>query len=134
MPAYNEEANIRETVEQWYSLVSKINIWAEKATLVIANDGSKDNTWGIMQQLMTEYPDFVALDKPNSGHGATVLYLYRYALEQGADYIFQTDSDGQTNPEEFWSMWENRKSYDFQIGYRKDRQKSFYSIYYEYNS
>ncbi len=31
---------------------------------------------------------------------------YRYALEQNADYIFQTDSDGQTLPEEFYGFWE----------------------------
>ena len=39
-----------------------------------------------------------------------------------ADYIFQTDSDGQTLPEEFWQMWNNRHNYDFQIGTRGGRQ------------
>ena len=34
---------------------------------------------------------------------------YRYAVEKGADYIFQTDSDGQTLPEEFWQFWEKRQ-------------------------
>ena len=38
-----------------------------------------------------------ALDKPNGDHGSTVLYGYRYAIKNHADYIFQTDSDGQTN-------------------------------------
>lgn len=48
--------------------------------------------------------------------------MYRHALNNGADYIFQTDSDGQTDPEEFWQMFEHRHEYDFQIGYRKGRQ------------
>ena len=44
-----------------------------------------------------------------------------YALERGADYVFQTDSDGQTCPEEFWPLWEARASYDYQIGWRRRR-------------
>ena len=48
--------------------------------------------------------------------------MYRHALNNGADYIFQTDSDGQTDPEEFWQMFEHRHEYDFQIGNRKGRQ------------
>lgn len=125
MPAYNESENIKATVEQWHSAVARLNEMGGgtiNAKLVIANDGSKDNTFEIMDSLTKQYPYFIALNKPNSGHGATVLYLYRYAIENGADYVFQTDSDGQTNPDEFWQMWENRENYDFQIGYRKGRQ------------
>lgn len=122
LPAYNEEANIEEVIKQWHPVCEKINAEGHMAQLVIANDGSKDNTFGIMQQLQARYPHLLPLDKPNSGHGATVLYLYRYAIEHGADYIFQTDSDGQTMPDEFWQMWENRERYDFQIGTRGGRQ------------
>lgn len=122
MPAYNEEANIRSVVEQWYPVVDACG---PDSRLVIANDGSKDRTFEILQALQSRYPKLVALDKPNSGHGATVLYLYRYAIEGGADYVFQTDSDGQTNPEEFWQFYEHRQDYDFQIGYRKGRQDGF---------
>lgn len=122
MPAYNEEANIEDVIKQWHPVCEKINETYDEAKLVIANDGSKDNTYGIMKQLQEKYPFLVAIDKPNSGHGATVLYLYRYAIENGANYVFQTDSDGQTLPEEFWQMWENKENYDFQIGTRGGRQ------------
>ena len=122
MPAYNEEANIEEVIKQWHPVCEKINAEGQEAKLVIANDGSQDQTFAIMQQLQSKYKYFEPLDKPNSGHGGTVLYLYRYAIEQGAKYVFQTDSDGQTLPEEFWQMWENREKYDFQIGTRGGRQ------------
>ena len=122
MPAYNEAENIEDTIKQWYPVVEKLHLGGANSKLVIANDGSKDNTFAIMQGLREKYPLFEPLDKPNSGHGATVLYLYRYAISNGANYIFQTDSDGQTNPEEFWQMWENREKYDFQIGHRLGRQ------------
>ena len=76
----------------------------------------------MLQELQKDYPFLIPLDKANSGHGATVLYLYRYAIDEGADYIFQTDSDGQTLPSEFWQMWESRTENDFHIGTRGGRQ------------
>ena len=125
MPAYNEADNIEVTIRQWHPIVEKLVQSGHQARLVIANDGSSDNTYAIMQTLRSQFPLLEPLDKPNSGHGATVLHLYRYAIELGVDYIFQTDSDGQTAPEEFWQMWEQRDKYDFQIGHRKGREDGF---------
>ncbi len=126
LPAYNERDNIEDVVRQWHPVVEKCG---PDSRLVIANDGSKDDTFQILASLQQKYPQLIALDKPNSGHGATVLFLYRYALEQHADFIFQTDSDGQTNPDEFWQMFDNRERYDFQIGYRKGRQDGFSRVF-----
>ena len=129
MPAYNEAANIEDTIKQWYPVVEKCNNEDGMSRLVIANDGSKDDTYGIMQKLSANYPLLIPLDKPNSGHGATVLYLYRYAIDHGASYVFQTDSDGQTSPDEFWQMYENRDKYDFQIGNRQGREDGFSRVF-----
>jgi len=126
MPAYNEAENIEETVRQWYPVVETSG---KDCRLVVANDGSKDDTFKILQSLTNTYPQLIPLDKPNSGHGATVLYLYRYAIESGADYVFQTDSDGQTDPLEFWLMFEHRDEYDFQIGHRMCRQDGFSRVF-----
>lgn len=132
MPAYNESENIMETVKQWYPVIEKINMMDDcEAVLVIANDGSKDDTFNVMKSMKREgcFQYFEPLTKENGGHGQTVLYLYRYALGHGADFIFQTDSDGQTNPEEFWQMFENRHNYDFQIGYRQGRQDGISRVF-----
>ncbi len=118
MPAYNEAENIETTIRQWYPVVE--NVGAD-CRLVIANDGSKDDTYEKMLSLQSKYPQFTPLNKPNSGHGPTVLYLYRYAIENGADFIFQTDSDGQTNPDEFWEFLEASKEYDCVMGNRTVR-------------
>lgn len=114
MPAYNEEANIEKTVQQWYPVVEKTSA---DCRLVIANDGSKDRTFEIMKKLKSQYP----LDKPNSGHGPTVIYLYNYAIREGADWIFQTDSDGQTNPQEFQDFLDATGEYDCIMGNRTVR-------------
>lgn len=125
MPAYNEEANIESVVRQWHDVAMRLEQCGATARVVVANDGSKDSTYCRLQQLQSEYKLLVALDKPNSGHGATLLYLYRYAIENGAEYVFQTDSDGQTEPEEFFRFWEQRNQWDFQIGHRSERQDGF---------
>ena len=119
MPAYNEEENIDLVVAQWHPVVEKIG---HESRLLIVNDGSKDNTFQKLQTLQEKYPLLIAIDKLNSGHGATCLFAYERAIEANADYIFQTDSDGQTNPDEFWTFWENKSKYDFIIGSRRERQ------------
>lgn len=68
------------------------------------------------------------MTKENGGHGATVLFGYNYAIEAGADFVFQTDSDGQTLPEEFWQFWNLRNEYDMVIGHRNNRQDGFSRI------
>lgn len=119
IPAYNERENIRRVIEQWYPIVERTGA---DSRLVIVNDGSKDDTYEIMQECAVDKPQFVPLTKENGGHGATVLHAYKYALSEGADYIFQTDSDGQTVPDEFWPFWEQRHDYDMVIGLRGSRE------------
>jgi len=125
IPAYNEEANIETVIKDWYPIVEKIG---NGSRLVIIDDGSRDSTYDMMQQEAKNMPSFEPITKPNGGHGATILYGYHYAIDAGADYVFQTDSDGQTLPEEFWPFWEMRKDYDMVIGHRKGRQDGFSRI------
>ncbi|MBR5179712.1 MAG: glycosyltransferase family 2 protein [Lachnospiraceae bacterium] len=117
IPAYNEEENIDKCVNDWYPVVEKHN---ENGTsrLVIINDGSKDGTYEKLLELAKTRPLMDPKTKPNGGHGATVLSGYRYAIKKNAEWIFQTDSDGQTNPAEFEEFWEKREQYDAILGNR----------------
>lgn len=90
--------------------------------MVIVNDGSKDRTYEMLLQYAQDRPLLCPLTKENGGHGSTLLYGYQYAIDHGADYVFQTDSDGQTNPNEFEQFWENRKEYVALFGSRPNRQ------------
>lgn len=124
VPAYNESENIRKLVDDWYPVIEKHDNNGE-SRLIIINDGSKDDTYEILQELAETRPLLKPLTKSNGGHGPTVLYGYQYAIEHKADYIFQTDSDGQTDPEEFELFWILRNQYDASIGNRSDRQDGF---------
>ena len=126
MPAYNEEANIGTVIEQWYPVVEQVG---GKSRLVILNDGSKDGTYKKIQEYEKKYPRLIGIDKKNEGHGATILRGYRFAIDAGADYIFQTDSDGQTLPEEFWQFWRKRRVCGLLIGYRKARKDGLSRIF-----
>lgn len=123
MPAYNEQDNIQALVSQWMPVVHYVNQQPGYcARMVIADDGSTDYTCTILEQLQPEYPLLTVLHKTNSGHGSTLLYLYNYAIEQGATYVFQTDSDGQTDPSDFYLFFEQLHNYDIQIGQRIHRE------------
>ncbi len=126
IPAYNEEENIESVVADWYPIVEKIG---GESRLVIIDDGSRDSTYKKMQELAKTKPLFTPVTKQNEGHGATVLYGYQYALKAGANYVFQTDSDGQTLPAEFWPFWEKRKDYEMVIGHRKGRQDGISRVF-----
>lgn len=126
IPAYNEESNIKNVIQEWYPVVRK---YGNDSKLVLVNDGSKDNTLAIMRKMKKDMPAIEIIDKPNGGHGSSLICGYRYAIEHGADYIFQTDSDGQTRPNEFEPFWCQRENYTMVIGHRKDRQDGISRIF-----
>ena len=119
MPAYNEEENIESVVRSWYPVLEGKS---ESSRLVIADSGSRDRTHEILEQLRSgEFPQLEILHTDNQYHGPKVIALYKYAIASGADYIFQTDSDGQTDPEEFGAFWKARRKYAGIFGNRKVR-------------
>jgi len=121
VPAYNESENIRQLVEDWYPVV-EAHSEGGTSRLVVINDGSKDDTYEILKELAKTRPLLQPLTKPNGGHGPTLIYGYKYAIEHGATYVFQTDSDGQTLPAEFEDFWKLRKGYSAIFGKRTVRQ------------
>lgn len=118
MPAYNEEANIEAVVDQWYPILEGKG---DGSRLVIADAGSSDRTHEILEDLKNTYPKLQILENTDRYHGPKLMALYQYAIDNNADYIFQTDSDGQTDPGEFEKFWEQREEYDGIFGYRPVR-------------
>lgn len=118
MPAYNEAANIENVVEDWYGILEGKS---PDSRMVIADGGSTDNTLEILNNLKNTHPQLEVISKPNTDHGTKMWFLYDYAINNGADWIFHTDSDGQTNPAEFEQFWQLRNEYDAIIGNRTKR-------------
>ena len=120
MPAYNEEANIEEVVRAWAPVVSKCDE-EEGAKLLISDVGSTDRTHEILLSLAADYPFLETFDKCGKQHGPKLMALYKEAVERGADLVFQTDSDGQTDPADFEAFWALRHEYDVILGNRTKR-------------
>ena len=118
MPAYNEEANIENVVREWYPHVA---YKAAGSRLVIADTGSTDGTHDILRELCNEFDRLEVLRTDDKQHGPKCIALYDYAINKGADYIFQTDSDGQTSADEFPAFWHHRHDYDVILGNRTSR-------------
>ncbi len=118
MPAYNEEANIEAVVKQWYPVLLGKDAHSR---LIIADAGSSDRTHEILTGLKETHPQLEILTDSDRQHGPKVIALYKKAIEDGIDYVFQTDSDGQTDPAEFNAFWDERTLYEGIFGNRTIR-------------
>lgn len=74
IPAYNESANIKQLIDSWYPIVEKHN-GNDESRLVIINDGSKDDTYELLQAAEEDHPLLKALTKPNGGGMVRPFYL-----------------------------------------------------------
>jgi glycosyltransferase involved in cell wall biosynthesis len=116
MPAYNEEEIIETTVREWHEeVISRI----PGAELIVVNDCSKDKTGEVLARLAQEIPALRPLTpERNGGHGKALRYGFFHVTQ---DWVFQTDSDRQHIPSDFWKLWEKRKTSDFVLGVRSTR-------------
>lgn len=120
-PAYNEEKNIKSTVEKALKILPGV---ADRWEVIIVNDGSKDDTIKVANKLAKDHKNVrVANHKVNRGYGAAMksgLYSSKY------EWIAFTDSDGQFDFGEIdkFISTQRKTRADLVIGYYKKRQVS----------
>lgn len=118
MPVYNEEESIERVIKEWLPVVDDLNI---NYVFCILNDGSKDSTTEKIASQVSQYPHLRLVNKANSGHGKTCILGYQMAIENGADWIFQIDSDGQCDAKYFKTFLKFTNQYNSIYGIRKTR-------------
>ncbi len=119
MPVYNEEACIVGVVQSWRDMFASLGV---DVRLIVLNDGSRDGTAEALSRLRDD-ERIEIVNKPNSGHGPTILTGYRRAAEM-ADWIFQCDSDDEMKPDHFPELWKRRAEYDALFGMRSGREQN----------
>lgn len=116
-PAYNEEKNIRKTVLDARKVLEKI---AVKWEIIIIDDGSKDKTGRVVDDLKREDGRIKVIKHlSNKGYGEALksgFYAGKYR------WIATVDSDGQFDFSEIEKFIEKTGNFDVIIGYRIDRK------------
>ena len=120
MPAYNESAAIESVCLEWLALAA-----GRAFIFIVIDDGSRDATGALLDQLALQHGALRVTHQPNQGHGAAVLHGYRQAIDAGAEWIFQVDSDGQFTPADFDAVWAERLRGPCVLGYRRRRADSW---------
>lgn len=118
MPVYNEQDAIGPVLEKWAKALDTLGM---DYRIRPYNDGSKDDSLAVMRTAAEQLPRVEVKDKPNGGHGNTILTGYREAVADGFDWVFQIDSDDEMGPEKFNELWSRRGDFDFLVGIRDGR-------------
>lgn len=112
IPTYNEIENIERILE----LVLSRN---ERIEVLIVDDNSPDGTALRVRYMQGSQPRLHLLERPGKmGLGSAYVAGFKFALQQGFDYIMEMDADFSHNPEDIPRLLEAAKHNDLVIGSR----------------
>ncbi|GAB3648060.1 polyprenol monophosphomannose synthase [Echinicola sediminis] len=115
IPTYNEKENIRDILTAIMELSGHFEV-------LVIDDNSPDGTAAIVKKLTRSYPERIHLigRKGKLGLGTAYITGFKYALQQGYDYIFEMDADFSHNPKDLVRLYEACavEGFDMAIGSR----------------
>ena len=115
IPTYNEKENIEKMVRTLLALEHQFDV-------LVVDDGSPDGTASIVKSLMQEFPEraFIIERSGKLGLGTAYITGFKWALQQGYEYIFEMDADFSHNPDDVPLLYEAcaKDGYDLSIGSR----------------
>ena len=92
VPTYNERENITR-------LIGAILDQDQRLEILVVDDGSPDGTGEIVDALIQHEPRLHIIKRPRKmGLGTAYIAGFRWALEQGYDYVFEMDADFSHDP------------------------------------
>lgn len=115
IPTYNEKENIGKIIRAVMALDSDYHI-------LVIEDGSPDRTADIVRNLQTEFDGRLFMIERSGKLGLGTAYItgFKWALENGYDYIFEMDADFSHNPDDLPRLYEacSKEGADLSIGSR----------------
>jgi dolichol-phosphate mannosyltransferase len=116
IPTYNEKENIENIIRAVFGLEKFFNI-------LVIDDGSPDGTAQIVKGLMeAEFKDRLFLLERTGKLGLGTAYIkgFKWALQQGYDYVFEMDADFSHSPNDLPKLYKacSEEGYDVSIGSR----------------
>jgi dolichyl-phosphate beta-glucosyltransferase len=101
IPAYNEEQRLPATIAAIMTWVSAKHL--DAVEVIVVDDGSRDGTVPVVEQLSTQHPGLRLLRNPgNRGKGYSVRHGM---LEASGDWVLFTDADLSAPIEEFDKLY-----------------------------
>ena len=93
IPTYNEIENIEKIIRSVFSLSVAFHV-------LIIDDGSPDGTADVVKKLQATFPYqlFLLERKGKQGLGTAYIAGFKWALQNGYDFIFEMDADFSHNP------------------------------------
>lgn len=112
IPAYNEERQIKVTLEAIYNYLSRQDYFWEA---IVVSDGSSDRTVAMVSEFISNKPEFSLIANTlNHGKGFVVR---QGMLEAQGDFRLFTDADNSTSIEQVEKFWPYLDGgYDIVIG------------------
>ncbi len=115
IPTYNEKENIEKITRKVFSLEGDFHI-------LVVDDGSPDGTADIVKALQTEFPERLHLicRSGKQGLGTAYITAFKWALENGYEYVFEMDADFSHNPDDLIRLYDAcaKDGADMSIGSR----------------
>ena len=101
IPTYNEKENVEKMIRMVFSLEVPFNI-------LIVEDNSPDGTAQIVKSLQNEFYGKLHIHerKEKLGLGTAYIAGFKWALEQGYEYIYEMDCDFSHNPSDLERLYE----------------------------
>jgi putative flippase GtrA len=120
LPAYNEAAAIAQTIQTTVTALSQM---IRDFEIIVVNDGSKDNTQRIVEQIMRWEPHVRLINHAkNQGCGAALVSGFEAGTKE---LTFYMDSDGQFDIYDLAKFLPLIDEYDAVFGRRIDRQDAW---------
>lgn len=127
MPCYNESAGIRQTVQtvnaKLADLIERGRI-AANSCMLLADDGSRDNTWCIIEELHRDYPRLKASALAGNRGKEYALFAGLMEAKELADIIICMDADLQHDINAIDDFLDKRaEGYELLYGLKRSRGK-----------
>jgi dolichol-phosphate mannosyltransferase len=112
IPTYNERENIVTLIDRLLALPYGLNV-------LVVDDNSPDGTGDLVAARKKDEPRIHLLQRPGKlGLGSAYVAGFRYALAQGAQYVFEMDADFSHDPVSIGNFLEAIKDHDVVLGSR----------------
>lgn len=126
IPCYNEEEVLHETTRQLSEVLARMEDEGriEEGKILYVDDGSKDATWMLIEQLADSYPCVMGLKLAhNVGHQQALWAGLEWAADSRYDAAISIDADLQDDIHVITEMVDQyNKGIDIVYGVRKERK------------